>query len=172
MVLDSAWISIALFLIPLYVANSMAMVFGGGNPLDGNRLMRDGKPILGKGKTVRGTIAGIACGTIAAAMVWLLFPQQTLIATNQYVLFGFLVSCGAMAGDLAGSFIKRRLLIDSGAPTPGLDQLGFAVGGLLFSTPLYLPNAYEVLVICAFTIITHVGSNYAAFKMGIKKVPW
>ena len=41
-----------LFIIPAYVANSIPVVMGGGPPLDGGRMWKDGKRILGDGKTI------------------------------------------------------------------------------------------------------------------------
>ena len=45
--------------------------------------------------------------------------------TPNYVLLGFLVSVGAIVGDIAKSFAKRRMNFDSGAEVFGLDQLDF-----------------------------------------------
>src|SRR5437867_4461168 len=52
------------FLLPAYVANPMAVVFGGGTPMDFGRSMRDGRRVLGDGKTWRGFAGGIASGFV------------------------------------------------------------------------------------------------------------
>src|SRR3989475_6474876 len=50
------------FLLPAYVANPMAVVFGGGTPMDFGRTLRDGRRLLGDGKTWRGVGGGVASG--------------------------------------------------------------------------------------------------------------
>jgi len=170
------WLRIALFIIPLYVANASAMIFGmllkSKTPLDFGINFIDKQPLLGKGKTWKGTFSGIILGTITAVAIFLLFPESTKYVAENYALAGFLIVLGAIAGDLLGSFIKRRLLIKSGAPTPILDQLDFVAGGYLFLSFLYLPSAEEFVFVCVFTVITHILTNYIAFKLGLKKVPW
>jgi hypothetical protein len=80
-------------------------------PIDGNRLLRDQRPLFGSHKTWRGLIAGIL--TTGAT--------GSLLATGFTVgaLFGTL----ALAGDLLSSFIKRRLGCRSGKSFAFLDQL-------------------------------------------------
>lgn len=79
-------------------------------PVDGGRRLADGRPLLGPNKTVRGVIGGV----LAAGFI------------GQVVGFGWLAgfAAGALAmlGDLATSFAKRRLGLDSGGSAPGLDQ--------------------------------------------------
>jgi CDP-2,3-bis-(O-geranylgeranyl)-sn-glycerol synthase len=170
------WINIALFLIPAYIANASAMVVGmllkSKTSLDFGIMLPDGQPLLGKGKTWKGTVSGIVFGTLAAAVVFFLFPKEASSIANNYVIAGFLISLGAILGDLAGSFIKRRLMIKSGSPTPILDQLDFIVGGYLLLSLIYLPSAEEFLFVCVFTVITHIATNYIAFRLKLKKVPW
>src|SRR2546427_13302198 len=48
------------FLLPAYVANPMAVVSGGGTPMDFGRTLRDGRRLLGDGKTWRGFAGGRA----------------------------------------------------------------------------------------------------------------
>ena len=48
-------------MLPAFLPNSAAVVFGGGKPIDFGRLWR-GKRILGDGKTWTGLIGGISAG--------------------------------------------------------------------------------------------------------------
>jgi len=170
------WIAIALFLVPAYIANASAMVAGmllkSKTPLDFGVLFLDRQPILGKGKTWKGTFSGILFGTLSAALLFLAFPHEASYFIPNYVFAGFLISAGAILGDIAGSFIKRRLLIKSGAPTPILDQLDFIVGAYVLLSFIYLPGYEEFIFVCVFTVVTHIFTNYLAFKLGLKKVPW
>src|SRR3989442_11408209 len=50
------------FFLPAYVANPMAVVFGGGTPIDFGRTLRDGERLFGDGKTWRGLVGGTLAG--------------------------------------------------------------------------------------------------------------
>jgi CDP-2,3-bis-(O-geranylgeranyl)-sn-glycerol synthase len=83
--------------------------FGGG-ALDRGFRLRDGQPLLGSHKTWRGVAA-------------------TLLATEFFAWFlglsfgvGLALAVGAVVGDLASSFLKRRLGLQPGADAPGLDE--------------------------------------------------
>ena len=52
-------------MVPAYIANPMAVVFGGGKPLDMGMKWLDGQRILGDGKTIKGLVGGTACGIVA-----------------------------------------------------------------------------------------------------------
>lgn len=162
---------IALYLIPLYITNACAMIFGGGTPLDLGRNWRDGKPILGKGKTIKGTILGIACGCIAAALVSGAFREPNTFFGN-YLLLGFLLSTGAIAGDALASFYKRRNNLAQGQEALFLDQLDFIFGGMIAASPIYTPGFHEIAAICIATLLIHKATNFCAYHLKLKKVPW
>lgn len=160
------------YLAPMYFANSFAMILGGKTPLDWNTKFFDGNPLFGSGKTFKGAFFGIAAGTFAAILILLLFPAGAAQLTSDYLLLGFLLSVGAIAGDIAGSFVKRRSGIEQGKEAPFLDQLDFVVGAIVFGSILYTPKIWEVAVVAGVTLIVHRISNYIAFKAKLKKVPW
>jgi CDP-2,3-bis-(O-geranylgeranyl)-sn-glycerol synthase len=88
------------------------------------------------------------------------------------IFLGFVLSLGALFGDLIESFIKRRLNLSPGASFPIADQLDFITGALLFSflvSPPPLPVAIIVLII---TPPIHYITNFLAFRLGFKKEPW
>ncbi len=59
-------------MLPAYLPNSFAAVFGGGKPIDGGRTLKDGRRILGDGKTYRGLFSGIFFGVLAGSIqTWL-----------------------------------------------------------------------------------------------------
>jgi CDP-2,3-bis-(O-geranylgeranyl)-sn-glycerol synthase len=80
-------------------------------PLDCNKLFRDGRPLLGPGKTIRGIFSAMIATTALAPLAGL--------GPAQGAAFGLL----AMLGDLVSSFIKRRLDIATSHSAPLLDQL-------------------------------------------------
>ena len=59
-------------MIPAYLPNPFAAVFGGGKPIDGGRTLKDGRRIIGDGKTYRGLFSGIFFGVLAGNIqIWL-----------------------------------------------------------------------------------------------------
>jgi CDP-2,3-bis-(O-geranylgeranyl)-sn-glycerol synthase len=160
-----------LYIIPFYFANSSAMLFGGKTPLDLNIKLNTHR-VFGKGKTFKGTFAGILIGTLVSALIQFIYPEVQTILISEYVLFGFLVSVGAMIGDIAGSFFKRRAGIESGKEVLFLDQLDFVFGAMLLGSIIYVPGFFEAVAIIVLTLFVHKASNWIAFKIKLKKVPW
>ncbi|MEM2946836.1 MAG: CDP-2,3-bis-(O-geranylgeranyl)-sn-glycerol synthase [Candidatus Bathyarchaeia archaeon] len=155
------------FIFPAYCANAVPVLAGGGLPLDLGKKFFDGKPIFGKNKTFRGFFSGLIIGTIAGFAEAAIFQEYQSIG-----YFGLLLSLGALLGDLAGAFLKRRLGIPPGGLLPIVDQVDFVVGALIFSIPLrvlYLELTLSVLVI---TPPLHMATNFAAYKLGLKSSPW
>ncbi|MFH1752428.1 MAG: CDP-2,3-bis-(O-geranylgeranyl)-sn-glycerol synthase [archaeon] len=165
-------IMMSLYLTPLYLANSLACVFGGKTPIDANKKWNK-LPLLGKGKTWRGAFSGIFFGSLSGIILWLVLGQeiQAMLGVN-YLLFAFMISAGAIIGDLAGSFIKRRFNVARGKPVLFLDQLDFIVGGLIFTLPLRIPLIEEIIFIVVVSLIAHKLGNLIAFITKLKKVPW
>lgn len=147
------------FIFPAYCANASPVIFGGGRPIDGGRLFLDKKPFFGSNKTVRGFFAGLIIGTLVGVV------QKT-------ILLGFMLSLGALIGDLIHSFIKRRLDMPPGSPFPIADQLDFILGAFLFSLPIHQPGLDIILLILIITPCLHFLTNLLAYLIGFKKNPW
>jgi CDP-2,3-bis-(O-geranylgeranyl)-sn-glycerol synthase len=155
------------FIFPAYCANAIPVIAGGGHPIDLGKKFFDGKPIFGANKTVRGFLFGLAVGT-AVGLV------ESALFTEYPILFGFLLSLGALFGDLAGAFVKRRLGLAPGDLLPVIDQVDFIIGAILFSFFLSLQFMSPELII-AVLIITppiHILTNFVAYKIGLKNHPW
>ena len=164
-------LKILLLVVPMYLANACAMLFGGKTPVDFNRKFL-GKPLLGKGKTWKGAFSGIFLGALGALAIQLLFTEQAIVLANNYAVFGLFSASGAVLGDLAASFFKRRIGKKPGEPLLLIDQLDFVAGGLLLGGVLYLPSALEIGIIVVLTLLMHKLTNFIAFKVRIKRVPW
>lgn len=141
------WSAIFALLTLVVTANGvpllLAMVRGGrGRPLDGGRVWRDARPLLGPSKTWRGLFAAL---TATSALAWALGLGWSL---------GLAVALGAMAGDLLASFAKRRLGLASSASAPLLDQIPEAlIPALLAGGKLGLGALETLLAVCAFTLL-------------------
>jgi CDP-2,3-bis-(O-geranylgeranyl)-sn-glycerol synthase len=55
------------------------------------------------------------------------------VEPGRWLSLGFLLGLGAMAGDAAKSFFKRRLGIAPGHPWIPFDQIDFQIGALLLA---------------------------------------
>ncbi len=153
-----------LFIGPSYVANAVPLLFGGGTPLDGGRNFIDGKRIFGPHKTVRGFFAGVIAGTIMGV-------AESLVDSN-LLLGGFMIALGAVLGDLLGAFVKRRLKMKPGSPFPVVDQLDFILGGLILGSLIFPMSWAAILLVVLVTPPIHLGTNFGAYLLGIKKTYW
>lgn len=166
-------IKLVLLAIPMYMANSFAMLLGGGNiRLDLGRNYSDGRPVFGKGKTLRGAVLGFLVGFLASAAVYYLLPDYTSILVQNYLFFGLLASSGAILGDVVASFFKRRLGFESGKEVILLDQLDFIIGAIVLGMIVYVPSLLEIAVFIVITLIAHRIANIIAYLWKLKKVPY
>jgi CDP-2,3-bis-(O-geranylgeranyl)-sn-glycerol synthase len=159
------------FIFPAYCANAAPVIFGGGQPMDFGRTFFDGKPFLGSHKTFRGFLAGIIVGTFVGLLQTLLYEQFLFQygVQFQYTMFlGFMLSLGALTGDLIESFVKRRLNRSPGSSLPIADRVDFILGAFLFSIPISPPSLPEALIILLITIPIHLITNLAAALLKMK----
>lgn len=173
--------------IPAYVANPSAVLFGGGTPMDFGKKLKSGKRILGDGKTWRGffggTFSGIIIGLIQVG-VSVPFDEGHfgLGGSPDFIVIIALLSCGALLGDVLGSFIKRRAGKSRGAKALGLDQYDFLLGAwlllIIFKTQWFLdhfifwPHTLALITVIILTPLLHRGVNILGYRMGKKDVPW
>ncbi len=149
-----------LFYAPAYAANASALIFKGRKQIDFGRVFIDGKPVFGGGKTFRGFFLGLAVGVFIGIVIGISFSQS------------FLISLGALLGDLVGAFIKRRISIKPGDPAPVLDQFDFMLGATFLSQSWSHLDPRSIIIVMALTPAIHLVSNFLAFLLKIKKVPW
>ena len=181
-------------MLPAYLPNSFASVFGGGKPIDGGKTMKDGRRILGDGKTWRGLFAGIALGFIVGLIeIFLLIKGFHFfgIALPGFSAMGIpgvldLSACiavlslaaGALLGDMFFSFIKRRLGLQRGQSLPLADQYDFLIGAFVLTAITsfgWLTATLDLatfIVIIIMTPILHLGTNIIGYLIGVKNEPW
>ena len=168
-------------LLPSYTPNNFAVIFGGGTPIDMGMKFRDGRRVLGDGKTFRGLFSGILGGLLTGIIQYGIeksfgFSVFSALPLPSFLLLCLLLSTGTLTGDIFGSFVKRRAGFERGKSFPVLDQLGFLVFALLFASThpafrtLYTPDV--ILTGIIITPILHVVTNIIAYKLGLKEVPW
>jgi CDP-2,3-bis-(O-geranylgeranyl)-sn-glycerol synthase len=152
-------------IVPAYCTNGAPVIFGGGTPIDLGKSLSDGNRILGDNKTIRGILSGLVVGAIVGAFGYYLFSKDLF-------LISFLASIGALFGDLVGAFLKRRLKIKPGDALPGIDQLDFVLGALLFVSPVYRLSVGAIVILIFVTPPIHFLTNVAAYFLGLKRNYW
>jgi len=158
------------YIFPAYCANGAPVIFGGGPSIDRGRKFLDGKSIFGPNKTIRGFIAGLLIGILVGWAQETLAPNIGLEKGS--VVLGFVLSVGALIGDLIGSFVKRRLNLRPGAPLPISDQMDFVLVALLFSLMVDPPTIHAAAIIIILTLPIHLSANLIAYFLRMKKNPW
>lgn len=174
-------------MLPALLPNSAAVIFGGGVPVDFGMSWR-GRRILGDGKTWTGFIGGCAAGIslgIIQMMIAFPFDNRTFWGFGEFPSSLGVVTVlafGSLVGDMAGSFIKRRMGKERGARMPGLDQYDFLIGAILM-TVIFFPDwfidhfiagehIWSLIVLIAVVPVLHRVVNIIGYRMGKKEVPW
>ena len=107
---------VLLIMAPAYLANTIAVLTGGRYPIDQGKLYSDGNRILGDGKTWSGLIGGTIGGMVVGYGL-ALFTDHYLWGLQALSIF-FLLSFGALFGDMTASFYKRRQNLQRGDKFP------------------------------------------------------
>jgi len=164
------------FILPAYIANMAPVFVKKINFLDipvdfGKKLNK--KPVFGSHKTWRGIVSATIAGGIVFYIQQFLhnygfFGKISLIDYGQYsVLFGFVMSFGAIFGDLIKSFFKRRLGIGAGKRFVPFDQIDFIIGALVFSSIFFVPNVWVWVILILLSIPIHIIARHIGFLLKI-----
>ena len=159
------WLSALYIILPTYCANAAPVIFGGGRSIDFGKRLPDGQRILGDNKTFRGFISGIMVGTLVGLLC-------SYVLSMNLMLIALPPSLGALLGDLAGAFLKRRLHIRPGGALPGVDQLDFVVGSVFFVSLFSPIPALVILILLVVTPPIHFLTNVGAYLLGLKENYW
>ena len=185
------------FIFPALVANAAPVFLGRGKrfngPIDGGKIWKDNKRILGDGKTIRGFLGGTLSGILTCVAIvilsssmshpvmfvsrfqeGILFPLLKFMENNyilQAILIGFLLGCGALLGDLTGSFIKRRSGLKRGESFLFMDQLGFLLTAMILIYPVAPWPVEWFILLLPLTLGLHMLLNFIGYLVGIQEVP-
>lgn len=170
---ESVWL-----ILPAFAANGLVPLIKGKHPIDSGRKLVMHR-VFGPGKTWEGLIAGAVIGVIIAMIEQLAYPflpwhisEVPLNIVPMTAQLGLLLGLGAMLGDLAGSFIKRRFGIKRGSPAPLLDQLDFIIGSLLFASVLVVIGLEWWIMLLVITPVIHWVTCLIGYAFKVKKTPY
>ena len=174
--LDDVVNTLILF-FPSMVTNAFPVLtrvlFKEKHPIDFNKYFIDGGRVFGDGKTWEGFLLGI----LSSLSVGISYTY--ILGSYTWVIYSLTAGLGALLGDLLNAFVKRRLGIRTGAPFPPFDQVDYLLGSyclvkvlnidLLLSTSLELKN---LLIGMMISLILHPLTNFIAYMIKVKDVPW
>ena len=186
-ILESIFV-VLLIMSPAYLANTIAVLTGGRYPIDQGKLYNDGNRILGDGKTWSGLIGGTIGGMVVGYGLYFViakdppFGEQILWGTNNLTATSifFLLSFGALFGDMTASFYKRRQNLQRGDKFALLDMYDFIIMSLLLCfifqrdwlLSWILDGWVPLFTILVLTPFLHRGVNIIGYKIGVKNEPW
>ncbi len=133
--------------------------------------------LFGANKTYRGFVVGVAAAVVCALIQFALrdlwfFKALTELHTSfwQSAFVGFLLGFGALFGDLAKSFVKRRVGIAAGHAWPVFDGIDYVVGAVIFIMPLYRADFVDILVLLVAAPLLSLLANCTSYLLGWKDV--
>jgi CDP-2,3-bis-(O-geranylgeranyl)-sn-glycerol synthase len=156
------------FMLPAYVANMsppFTRFWHGWNAPINRRL-------LGDHKTVVGFALGVAMGVAAAFVQSRIDWERSLWPASSWLAVGVAMGFGAMAGDSAKSFVKRRIGVAPGKPWIPFDQLDFPIGALLLAWPLVTLSWTDAAIVLVFTFVADIAVNHVSFWLKIRDTRW
>ena len=156
------------FMAPAYAAN-MAPPFvrywSGWNPPLSQRW-------LGSHKTAGGFAIGVLAAVVATFVQSRIAWKGALAAPEPWLTLGLRFGLGAMAGDTAKSFLKRRAGIAAGRPWIPWDEIDFVLGALARVWGAAALARVDVAPNRVLSVIGHVLVNHLAYWLGIRNAKW
>ncbi len=160
-----------LLIVPAYISNASMVITGGGRPIDGGKLFRDGRRILGDHKTVKGLKGPLYIGIPISFIIFLLFfilwqPIEDIIiqasAEGQYILYNDKANIFQyyfIGGDVPLNFLVLLIRII-------LASYGAVIGDLVGS---FLKRRFDIKSGAPFWIVDQL--DYALFAILFVSIP-
>jgi CDP-2,3-bis-(O-geranylgeranyl)-sn-glycerol synthase len=129
-------------------------------PFDAGVLFFDGRPLLGKSKTLRGVLVAVLASVAVALLLGLGWE------------IGVLAGVGAMAGDALSSFVKRRLDLSASSRATGLDQVPESLFPLLACRSALSLSVADIAIGVAIFFIGEVVLSVLLYRVHIRDRPY
>ena len=127
---------------------------------------------LGSHKTVIGALSGVIVAVATAVVQGRIGWQGGIVDYQRWPVIGLLLGVGAIGGDIAKSYFKRRLGIAPGGRWVPADQLDFVIGAVALIAPLARFTLLDVATILAISFVGDLAVNQIAFRLGIRETMW
>ena len=160
------FVALAQLLILLSLANGSPviakLIFGEAYalPIDCDVQFIDGRPLLGRSKTIRGVVVSLLVTAMGAPLIGLQFK------------IGLLVAATTMAGDLLSSFLKRRFGLASSSRATGLDQIPEALFPLLACRSVLSLTLVDIAAGCAIFFVGEILLSRVFFRLRLRDRPY
>jgi len=134
-----------------------------------------------KNKTVRGLITGILVGMIIGLILYsfrYFFVQHLSDYTwiynlysswQQSIFIGWVLATWALLGDMAKSFVKRRLGRKPWSMFQPWDGIDYMVGAILCLAPWYSINTFGIIFLLILGPLLSLLMNALAYSIGWKE---
>jgi CDP-2,3-bis-(O-geranylgeranyl)-sn-glycerol synthase len=129
-------------------------------PLDGGLRLPDGRFLFGESKTIRGLVLALACAALAAPLLG--FEWIT----------GAGLASASMLGDLASSFIKRRLGLAVHSRALWLDQIPESLLPLLVLRETLGLGWLDILLLVAVFLALELLLSRLLYRLHIREQPY
>jgi len=129
-------------------------------PLDGGLSFIDGRPLLGRSKTVRGIVLAVLAAGLGGALIG---PGWRI---------GLAVGALAMVGDLLSSFVKRRLDRRPSSQAIGIDQIPEALLPLLACRAALGLGLLDIVAVVAAFFVGEIVVSRLLFRLHIRDEPY
>ena len=127
---------------------------------------------LGSHKTAVGAVGGVIVAVAVALLQSRLAWRGSLVDYDRWPLVGLVLGVGAMGGDIAKSYVKRRVGIAPGARWIPADQLDFVIGALVLIAPMARIGWLDVSLVLAISFVGDLAVNQVAFRLGVRDTAW
>jgi len=129
-------------------------------PLDGGLAFLDRRPLFGASKTRRGLVAAMLATTAAAPLIGVSAATGAIVAAT------------AMAGDLASSFVKRRLDFKPSSQALGLDQIPESLLPMLAARTALSLTALDIAAGVAIFFVAELLLSRLLFMVHLRDKPY
>ncbi len=166
-ILESLW-----FMLPAYAATIIPLYVKKIKILS----MPINKKLFGKNKTYRGFLFGILIAMFTIYLQNIFYIKYFVIRAlsiiyydrTNYLLIGFLMGFGALFGDLAKSFFKRKKGIKEGKQWFPFDNLDYVIGTLIFVSIIFIPSIEYLIAIIILSPLLHYIISKLAIKLSLR----
>jgi CDP-archaeol synthase len=128
--------------------------------LDGGIRWRDGQPVFGTSKTLRGVLSGITLPALLAPLL------------GVAVTAGAAIGAAAMAGDLLSSFAKRRIGLAPSSQAIGLDQIPEALLPAWIARGWFDLTLVDIAIIVAVFFVTELALSKLLYRLKLRDRPY